>query len=75
MENARILQTFSHQKSWEAFDVPVQQVLSVHPVEHWNILGDTQDPWLHPWEQIAVKEVNKAVTELMNQSVNYLMCQ
>ena len=39
------------------FDVPVTQVLPVHPVEHWHLLGETQDPRLlsHPWEQIAVK--------------------
>jgi len=24
--------------------VPVTQVLPVHPVEHWHVLGETQDP-------------------------------
>ena len=24
------------------FDVPVTQVLPVHPVEHWHLLGETQ---------------------------------
>ena len=28
------------------FDVPVTQVLPVHPVEHWHLLGETQDPRL-----------------------------
>ena len=39
------------------FDVPVTQVVPVHPFEHWHLLGETQDPRLlsHPWEQIAVK--------------------
>ena len=26
------------------FDVPATQVLPVHPVEHWHLLGETQDP-------------------------------
>ena len=26
------------------FEVPVTQVLPVHPVEHWHLLGETQDP-------------------------------
>ena len=62
-----MLRTHSHK-----FDVPVTQVLPVHPVEHWHLLGETQDPRLlsHPWEQIAVKYVNNKVTESMNQSVN-----
>jgi len=37
------------------FDVPISHILPVHPVEHWHMLGETQDPCLHPWEQIAVK--------------------
>ena len=52
-----MVQLMPHQKYCNYVYVPVTQVLPVHPVKHWHLLSDTQDPRLlsHPGEQVAVK--------------------
>ena len=47
MENVRHGTNSKHNPSGNIankFDVPVKQVLPVHPVEHRHVLGETQDP-------------------------------
>ena len=56
MENTRHCIDSPTRNIANKFDVPLSHILPVHPVEHWQMLGETQDPpCLHPWEQIAVK--------------------